>query len=174
MDGRVVEIKKRPGDSVTAAEVIAVIEPESAELEPVVYVTSTTGKQVRPGMDAQVSPSTVKREEYGFMTAQVTSVGEYPATPEAVRSAVANNALAEEFIGTSAKIEVRARLIPDAATPSGYKWSSSTGPWVSHSERHAGDGVGRRRPPRAHHARVADAAPRGRPVVAGPRVVRVF
>jgi HlyD family secretion protein len=128
VDGRVVEIKKRPGDSVTAAEVVAVIEPESAELEPVVYVTSTTGKQVRPGMDAQVSPTTVKREEYGFMTAQVTSVGEYPVTPEAVRSAVANNALAQEFIGATAKIEVRARLIPDAATPSGYKWSSSTGP----------------------------------------------
>ena len=128
VDGRVVEIKKRPGDSVTAGEVVAVIEPESAELEPVVYVTSTTGKQIRAGMDAQVSPSTVKREEYGFMTARVTSVGEYPVTPEAVRAAVANNALADEFIGTTAKIEIRARLAPDAATPSGYKWSSSTGP----------------------------------------------
>ncbi len=85
VDGRVVEIKKRPGDSVTAGEVIAVIEPESAELEPVVYVTSTTGKQIRAGMDAQVSPSTVKREDYGFMTARVTSVGEYPVTPEAVQ-----------------------------------------------------------------------------------------
>jgi HlyD family secretion protein len=128
VDGRVVEIKKRPGDSVTAGEVVAVIEPESAELEPVVYVTSTTGKQIREGMDAQVSPSTVKREEYGFMMAHVTSVGEYPVTPEAVRAAVANNALADEFIGSTAKIEIRARLTSDAATPSGYKWSSSRGP----------------------------------------------
>jgi HlyD family secretion protein len=128
VDGRVVEIKKRPGDSVTAGEVVAVIEPESAELEPVVYVTSTTGKQIRAGMDAQVSPSTVKREEYGFMTARVMSVGEYPVTPEAVRAAVANNALADEFIGTTAKIEIRTRLTPDPATPSGYKWSSSSGP----------------------------------------------
>ena len=128
VDGRVVEIKKRPGDSVTPGEVVAVVEPESAELEPVVYVNSTTGKDIRAGMDAQVSPSTVKREEYGFMVAKITSVGEYPATPEAVRAAVANNALADEFIGSSAKIEIRARLAPDAATPSGYRWSSSTGP----------------------------------------------
>jgi HlyD family secretion protein len=128
VDGRVVEIKKRPGDSVTAGEVVAVVEPESAELEPVVYVTSTTGKQIREGMDAQVSPSTVKREEYGYMKARVTSVGEYPVTPEAVRAAVANNALADELIGTNAKIEIRTRLTLDPATPSGYQWSSSTGP----------------------------------------------
>jgi HlyD family secretion protein len=128
VDGRVVEIKKRPGDSVTPGEVVAVVEPESVELEPVVYVNSTTGKDIRAGMDAQVSPSTVKREEYGFMVAKVTSVGEYPATPEAVLAAVANNALAKELIGSSAKIEIRARLAPDGATPSGYQWSSSTGP----------------------------------------------
>jgi HlyD family secretion protein len=105
-----------------------VVEPESADLEPVIYVISTSGKQIQAGMDAQVSPSTVKREEYGFMTAKVVSVGEYPVTPEAVQSAVANNALADELIGNSAKIEVRAQLQPDPATPSGYRWSSSTGP----------------------------------------------
>lgn len=128
VDGRIVEIKKRPGDSVITGEVLAVVEPESADLEPVVYVTSTSGKQIQPGMDAQVSPSTVKREEYGFMTAKVVSVGQYPVTPEAVQSAVANNALAEELIGNAAKIELRAQLQPNPATPSGYTWSSSTGP----------------------------------------------
>jgi HlyD family secretion protein len=126
--GRVIEIKKRIGDSVTAGEVIAVVEPEAAEMEPVVYVNSTTGKQIKPGMEAQVSPSTVKREDYGYMKATIDYVGEYPVTPQAVQSSVANQALAQELIGASAKIEVRAKLSRSKQTTSGYAWSSSGGP----------------------------------------------
>ena len=47
--GRVIEIKKRVGDAVTTGEVIAVVEPEAAEMEPVVYVNSTTGKADQVG-----------------------------------------------------------------------------------------------------------------------------
>jgi HlyD family secretion protein len=126
--GRVIEVKKNAGDRVTAGEVIAVVEPDSATTEPVLYVTSTTGKQIRPGMEAQVAPSTVKREEYGFIRAKVTYVGEYPVTPQAVQTVVANQALAQELIGATTKIEVRASLTRDAHTPSGYAWSSSAGP----------------------------------------------
>jgi HlyD family secretion protein len=126
--GRVIEIKKRIGDSVASGEVIAVVEPEAAEMEPVVYVNSTTGKQIKPGMEAQVSPSTVKREDYGYMKATIDYVGEYPVTPQAVQSSVANQALAQELIGASAKIEVRAKLTPSRQTTSGYAWSSSGGP----------------------------------------------
>lgn len=126
--GRVIEIKKRIGDSVASGEVIAVVEPEAAEMEPVVYVNSTTGKQIKPGMEAQVSPSTVKREDYGYMKATIAYVGEYPVTPQAVQSSVANQALAQELIGASAKIEVRAKLARSGGTASGYAWSSSGGP----------------------------------------------
>jgi HlyD family secretion protein len=126
--GRVIEIKKRAGDAVTAGEVVAVVEPEAAEMEPVVYVNSTTGKQIKPGMEAQVSPSTVKREDYGYMRATIDYVGEYPVTPQAVQSSVANQALAQELIGQSAKLEVRARLVRNGQTASGYAWSSSGGP----------------------------------------------
>ena len=164
MDGRVVEIKKRPGDSVTPGEVVAVVEPESAELEPVVYVNSTTGKDIRAGMDAQVSPSTVKREEYGFMVAKITSVGEYPVTPEAVRAAVANNALADEFIGSSAKIEIRARLAPDGGDAERLPVVVVDRPGIPDSERHAGACVGGHRPPGADHPGAADPAARGRAV----------
>lgn len=126
--GRVIEIKKRIGDSVASGEVIAVVEPEAAEMEPVVYVNSTTGKQIKPGMEAQVSPSTVKREDYGYMKATIDYVGEYPVTPQAVQSSVANQALAQELIGAIAKIEVRAKLSRSKETTSGYAWSSSGGP----------------------------------------------
>ncbi len=126
--GRVVEVKRAVGDRVRLNEVIAVVEPPSAVLEPVVYVNSEVGKRIKPGMEAQISPSTVKREEYGFMKGEVRSVGEYPVTPEAVLAVVANAALADELLGNAAKLEVRLALEADPKTPSGFAWSSSVGP----------------------------------------------
>jgi HlyD family secretion protein len=126
--GRVVEVKKSQGDGVATGEVLAVLEPESAEMEPVVYVPSTSGKQIKPGMEAQISPTTVKREEFGFMKGTISYIGEYPVTPQAVTSVIANQALAQELLGNSAKLEMRAALVPDKGTTSGYAWSSSGGP----------------------------------------------
>jgi HlyD family secretion protein len=126
--GRVVELKKRVGDRVSEGEAVAVVEPPSASLEPLVYVNAALGKKIRPGMEAQIAPSTVKIEEYGFLRGTIKSVGDYPVTPQAVSSALANDALARELLGESAKIEVWATLVLDPKTPSGYGWSSSSGP----------------------------------------------
>ncbi len=126
--GRVVELKRAAGDRVHNGEVLAVVEPVSSTLEPVVFVDSAVGKRIKPGMEAEISPSTVKREEYGFMRGKVRSVGDYPVTPEAVAAIVPNSALVQEFLGPSSKLELRAALIPDPATRSEYKWSSSSGP----------------------------------------------
>jgi HlyD family secretion protein len=126
--GRVVEIKKNPGDQLTKGEVVIVLEPLTGEIEPVVYVSAAQGKQIRPGMEAQIAPTTVKREEYGYMIGKVAAVGEYPVTPDAMVAVVANEALARELMGESAKIELRATILTNSETPSGYQWSSSSGP----------------------------------------------
>jgi HlyD family secretion protein len=126
--GRVVEVKKSQGDGVATGEVLAVLEPESTEMEPVVYVNATTGKQIKPGMEAQISPTTVKREEFGFMKGTISYIGEYPVTPQGVAAVIANQSLAQELLGNSSKLEMRANLVPDKGTISGYAWSSSGGP----------------------------------------------
>ena len=128
VDGRVVELKKASGDTVRANEVIAVVEQSSTVFTPVVYVESSIGKKIQKGMEAQISPSTVKREEFGFLRAVVTDVGDYPVTPEKVVQVVGNSDLARELLGKTSKIEVRFELIGDKTTPSGYAWSSSSGP----------------------------------------------
>ena len=128
VEGRVVEVKKSVGDRVRNGEVVAIVEPPSSTLEPVVYVNSSSGKRIKPGMEAQISPSTVKREEYGFMKGTVRSVGEYPVTPDAAMSVIANTSLVQELLGSSAKLEMRAALVPDGKAPSGFAWSSSVGP----------------------------------------------
>ena len=62
------------------------------------------------------------------MRGTIKSVGDYPVTPQAVQTRVANQSLAQELLGDSAKIEVGAQLVSDKTTASGYKWSSSSGP----------------------------------------------
>jgi HlyD family secretion protein len=128
VEGRVVEMKKRQGDQVHDGDVIAIVEPAAAQLEPVVFVPAESGKRIKTGMEVQVSPSTVKREEYGFIKGSVGAVGEYPISPEAVMATVKNTELTNQFLGERSKIEVRVTLATSPNTPSGYSWSSSSGP----------------------------------------------
>jgi HlyD family secretion protein len=128
VSGRVIEVKKRVGDRVGNAEVVATVEPPSSGIEPIVYINSASGKRIRPQMEAQVSPTTVRREEYGFMKAEIMTVGEYPVTPDAVKNVTGNDELVKELLASGTKIEVHVGLKPDDNTVSGYAWSSSGGP----------------------------------------------
>ncbi len=126
--GRIIEVKKGAGETVRAGDVVAVIEPPSNTYEPVVYVDSSVGKRVQPGFEAQISPTTVKREEFGFMKARVKSVSEYPVAADTVIATTANPELAKSLLQGGPKLEVRVELLQNAETPSGFEWSSYPGP----------------------------------------------
>ena len=76
----------------------------------------------------QISPSTVKREEFGFMVGQVVSVGEFPATRQGMFRVLGSEELVQALSVDEALIEVHVDLALDTETPSGYTWSSSEGP----------------------------------------------
>jgi len=78
-------------------------------------------------MNTEVSPSQVKREEYGFMLAEVTDLGEFISSREAVMSRMRNQEITDKLMGRSGVIEVKATLKP-AETKSGFAWSTSGGP----------------------------------------------
>lgn len=98
------------------------------KLEVVVYIPAGEGKKVLPGMEAQISPTIVKKEEFGYMLGRVASVSEYPATAEGMMLTLGNQELVSQLTGNSAPIEVRIELILDTSTFSGYKWSTPQGP----------------------------------------------
>ncbi len=98
------------------------------DLVAVIYMAPAEGKKIRPGMEVQVSPSTVRREEYGFMRGQVASVGQFPATPQGMLRVLGNSELVKTLSAVGAPIEVRVTLSADAANTSGYAWSSPAGP----------------------------------------------
>jgi HlyD family secretion protein len=143
-DGTVVELKINPGEIVDrSAALFSLIPDKVAEasasdpktpvgpLFAVVYVPSNDGKKVRPGMNVRLSPSTVRREEYGFIEGRVRTVAEVPATAEGMYRTLKNRQLVQALAKDGAPYEVVVDLFADRDTASGYRWSSSRGPDLS-------------------------------------------
>lgn len=129
--GQVLEVKVNAGSTVANSEPILSIQPDVANLELICYVPALQSKNIRDGMAVQVSPSNIKREEYGFMEGKVTYVADYPATPAALMKNFQNQSLLEALAGKGPVTEVRVMLNADPHTVSGFHWSTSRGPSVS-------------------------------------------
>jgi HlyD family secretion protein len=128
--GRVLELLVDRGDVVTPGTALLSLEVISEELEAVLFVPATAGKRVQPGMEVRLSPSTVKREEYGSMIGRVTWAAEFPSTQRGMVRLLGNEALVERLMKEGPPIQINVSLVRDAKTPTGYRWSSSTGPNV--------------------------------------------
>ncbi|QFS52024.1 NHLP bacteriocin system secretion protein [Nostoc sphaeroides] len=130
--GRILEITLTPGQVVSAGTRLATIEAENSKskLVGVTYFPVSEGKKIKPGMKIQITPQTVKREQFGGIVANVTSISRFPITKEAAASEVGNAEVVEGLISQQKEglIQVFSDLEIDSSTPSGYKWSSSTGP----------------------------------------------
>ena len=129
--GRVLEVVVNAGDLVGPGASLARLDREGRDvqsLEAVLYVPAQDGKRLRPGMPVQLAPTTFKREEFGTVRARVTSVSDFPATQEGMMRTLANANLVQALSGGAAPYEVYASLELDPDTPTGYAWSSSSGP----------------------------------------------
>ncbi len=126
--GRVLEVLASRGDVVAPGTPMLAVEVLSEELIAVLFVPATTGKKVRSGMAVRVSPSTVKREEYGTLLGRVAWVAEFPSTARGMKRLLGNEALVTKLMEQGPPIQVNVGLTRDASTPTGYLWSSSRGP----------------------------------------------
>jgi multidrug efflux pump subunit AcrA (membrane-fusion protein) len=133
LDGRILDWNIQKGGTVRPGETLAVIEQygASVRLEAVIYVSAEMAEEIQPGMEAQITPAQVNKEEYGYMLGRVTSVAEYPSTAKAMLQILGNEALVSLLAGHGAPLKVEIELTPDNGTVSGYKWSSPQGPPIS-------------------------------------------
>ncbi len=132
--GRVVNIMSSIGRTLQPGETIASIElvgKQIKDLEAIVYIPVTDGKLIHAGMDVQISPTIVKKEEFGFMLGKVVSVSEYPATQAQIMDLLGNEQLVSELTKAGAMTEVYVDLITDPSTKSRFKWSTREGPPMS-------------------------------------------
>ena len=129
--GKVVAVLASPGALISAGSPLLLLERTGRtlkNLEVVVYVPAHEGKRVKVGSRILLSPSGVLREQYGYLRGWVTSVSEYPATAPAMMQVLQNEQLVQSMLKGGTVFEVRADLVRDPKTPSGYAWTSSAGP----------------------------------------------
>ncbi|KUF08756.1 NHLP bacteriocin system secretion protein [Pseudoponticoccus marisrubri] len=138
-DGVVVEQKLNMGELVDPGTSVLSILPGVSQADvaggqariPLVatlYISSSEGKRVQPGMPVQIVPSTVKREEYGFIHGEITEVATVASTQEGMMRNLKNQQLVQELSANGAPFAATAMLEMAPETVSGYRWSSSEGP----------------------------------------------
>jgi HlyD family secretion protein len=126
--GTVVESLVMQGDVVKNGQPVLTIEVNEGVLEAVVYLPpDSNAKLLKPGMAAQISPVTAKKERFGYLVGKVTAVSQYPATEAGMLSLFNNPVLVRELTRNGPPLAVEVELTKDPATRSGYKWSSGTG-----------------------------------------------
>lgn len=130
LDGRVAEVLAEKDAIVDEGTPIVLVEYGNPVLDAVLYAPAGQGKRIREGMVAHVAPDTVRRSEYGTLSARVIHVGRYPSTREEMLRVLNDENLVQSFLETGPPLLVEARLEPDPTTVSGYRWSSGKGPPV--------------------------------------------
>lgn len=130
-EGRILELYNKKFEYYEKSMPFALIareSPSKSDLTMKMYITSIKGKQVKPGMDVHVSPTTVKVEEYGFLKGRVTKVSEYPVSNRALLDTLENESIVNEVLENGPVLEVEVELIKSNSTISGYAWSTPKGP----------------------------------------------
>lgn len=107
---------------------------EEEELYAVYYMPVGAGKNVKPGMDINIYPSNVSKEEYGHMKGEVVSVANYVTSHADLYTKLGDESLAATFSANGSVIEVICRIKKDENTKSGFMWSSKKGGTVDLSE----------------------------------------
>lgn len=128
VSGRVIEIKNVRGSNVTPGTRIASIEEEGSGLRAVVFLTADEAKNVSTGMQVNLAPATVRRDELGTLIGNVASISKFPITREGMKTILGNDTLVSQFGASSPTYLVEVLLQVDQQTLSGYRWSSGEGP----------------------------------------------
>jgi HlyD family secretion protein len=128
--GRVVEAKANVGQMVQAGTPVLTLERSLAgDSRPtpivVAYVGAADGKKIVPGMAVEISPSTTRREEHGFIRGTVTYVSDVPASSAGMLRTLQNDRLVQTFVqslGAPFEVTIALQTEPDdGARP---MWSS--------------------------------------------------
>lgn len=130
-DGQVLEVSAVPGQIINSGTRLGAIEAEDpkTKLMSLVYFANKDGKQIKPGMSVQVTPSFAKREKDGGIVGVIQNISAFPVTTQDIAAIVGNQEIADSLSGKGeGRVQAFVQLQEDATTFSGYKWSSSIGP----------------------------------------------
>jgi biotin carboxyl carrier protein len=129
--GRATAVLAKVGQIVSAGTPLAVVEridDASDRLVAVLYAPGVSPPMVPVGSAVDLTVQSVSAQQFGVLRGRVASVGQFPENRQQVAEFLGDDQLGERFTadGQPLKIVVDLRTAPD--TPSGYAWSSTTGP----------------------------------------------
>lgn len=116
---------KSANETVSSAEsIVSIVKQEkyADDKQVICYISTTTAKKLKEGMEVQVSPDFAPREEYGYMYGHITNIGIYPISEADVLSAVGSKQYAEGLLPQGNSVEVRITLTLDANSNDKIKW----------------------------------------------------
>jgi HlyD family secretion protein len=126
--GQVINVQVSTGTIVKTGDAVINIANAGVGMDALILLPPRTGKRIKPGMKALVTPNTVEKAEYGSIYGKVIAVSAFPAPSAAIASVLQNPDLVKQLSGKETPIEVRIKLQADPKTYSGLKWTSSRGP----------------------------------------------
>lgn len=128
--GCILELTATVGEFVTPGTRLGSIQvaAPSSDMVAVTYFPVRDGKKIKPGMEVQITPDTVKREQFGGILGNITTVSAFPVTKQGAVSLIGNAEVVESLVPQGGAIAVFSQLRRSPSTASGYKWSASEGP----------------------------------------------
>lgn len=127
ISGKVINVHKSAGEVTRDGEPIVTIVAETAgqNTKAVIYLPGFLGKKVKPGMAALISPTIIKKEEYGSIEGIVEEVSDFPVNPQEILSDLKNESIVKSLTSKEAPIKA---IISLNKVDGKLKWSSSNGP----------------------------------------------
>ncbi len=119
------------GTALTTGDFIFSVMPDSGYDEVVSYVPMQTAKSLSLGMQTQISPVYAPREEYGYMTGTITSLGDTPVSEESIIAKMGTLSYAKDILPETSFVEIRIRLDLNPEAENNYSWSNEKGEKLS-------------------------------------------
>lgn len=127
INGTVISLEAMEESIIQAGATILNLEPFQLDLTVFMTVSAMKGKKVLPGMTAEITPSTVKREEFGYVYGTVKDISEFPVTAESLMRLFNNRSFVDDAVRFGPLTSVDVELVKDPSTRSRFKWSSHKG-----------------------------------------------
>jgi HlyD family secretion protein len=78
-------------------------------------------------MEVRMETANARSEQYGLLLGRVHTISPYPTSEQRILTLLQNEALARSLSAEGPVMEAEVTLVPDPATPSGYRWTSPQG-----------------------------------------------
>ncbi|MFI1094826.1 HlyD family efflux transporter periplasmic adaptor subunit [Streptomyces sp. NPDC020917] len=130
--GRAIALLVANGQYVQAGATFMTVERTDAKndrLVAVLFASATKAGQLKPGDKVDMDVSSAPSQAFGLMRGKITSIDPFPQTEQQVLDFLGGNQLmANQLLNKGGPVRIFVDLQPDSKLPSGFKWTTASGP----------------------------------------------